>query len=287
MGTLFGVSSGVVALALAVAVPAQAAERWTGTLTRLGWDKFERQLVSPREPIAFSIASRGKTVTRFTATVWEYCEQPDVQVWEPETVDEDGTVTPGYWWSQPQPLVARFRQLTDPGPVPIARNGSFTVGVGVAGEPGSWRFQGKLRRDRFGNVVREMGGPTQIGPTVEGCTVEDPSYRATDPHWRMYGPPLPRPRVTVTKKADGFAMARVTFRVLDRKGRRVPKARVWLAKPSAHGSPEWSNRAADANGRASFSAGYGDYEVRIGGRGIGSVGCTVRVKLTGPVRHTC
>ena len=103
----------------------------------------------------------------------------------------------------------------------------------------------------------------------------------------MYGPPLPRPRVKVTKKADGFAMARVTFRVLDRKGRRVPKARVWFAKPSARDTPEWRSRAADAKGRASFRAVYGDYEVRIGGRGIGSIGCTVRVKLKGPVRHTC
>ena len=152
---------------------------------------------------------------------------------------------------------------------------------------GSWHFEGKFRRDRFGNVVREMGGPTQIEPTVEGCTVDDPSYRPTDPHWLMYGPPLPGPRVKVTKKAAGFAMARVTFRVRDRKGRRVPKARVWLAKPSAHGSPEWRNRAGDAQGRASFRAVYGDYEVRIGGRGIGSIQCTVRVNLKAPVRHTC
>lgn len=261
MGTLFGVSCGVVVLALAVALPAQAAERWTGTLTRLTFVQFERHLPSPDEPVSFSFAPGAREIRAFAATVYSFC--PD------DELDE-----------------YHFRQLTHPDPVPVGGDGQFSIAGGVQGEPGSWRFDGAFRRDLFGNIVRDVVGRLTVEPTVEGCTVEDSLGRPTDPHWRAFGPPLPRPRVKVSVKHKGFGSTRITVRVRNHKGNRVAKARVRVA-PEADFDLEWKTRHPGRDGRATFTVGLGDYALEVGGRGIAFTRCTMRIEFSKPVKLFC
>lgn len=266
--------------------PAGAAERWSGTMTRLGWDLFERQLPSPDEPVAFSYSSGARTISGFTATVREYCEQPGAPVWEPEVVEDDGSVTPGYWDTGPGEIVKRMRPLRQTGRVSVARNGTFAVGSGTPGTPGSWRFTGRLKTDQFGNIEREVVGPALIADSVEGCT-QDGGLRRTDPHWIAHGPPLPRPRIGVSVARKAPAIYRVTIRVMDRRGRAVPRARVWFAPEPMRDDPEWTRRKADRTGRVTFTAGPGRTLVSVGGHGVGPRGCTLTILDWGRKKDTC
>ena len=80
---------------------------------------------------------------------------------------------------------------------------------------------------------------------------------------------------------------RVTFRVSDRRGRLVPRARVWFAHDSARNGPERTQRKVGRTGRATFPAGPGRHVVRVGGHGVGTIGCSVNILDFGRSRNDC